>query len=394
MNSKPGSVNADVENLKHPEISLQTEFNYVASGGVDSTSKDTLFNRLKDQYWEPNAGIFLLIVSYFFNSVMQVSTKVLETFGDKPDEDRIKPLQILLIRMVITSIGIIVYVYMNRRTIPYVPFGNPQVRQWLILRGIFGFIGVFGMYFSLMYLTISDAVLISFMAPSFTLFLAWFVLGEPFSKLEGVGSILSLTGVLFIVRPSFIFGGSIENEKSHDLSIATGRTRFIATTIALFGAASLSGVYIVIRFIGAKAHAIMNVSYFSVVTGIVSLLGVLFIPSMKFQVPEGSTEWILFCTIGVCGFIHQLLLTMGIQKVRAGKGSLMSYTQVIYAIFWDVTLWGRWPNAWSIFGMFLIIGSTIWVIRLKEQEVSRQSTVLIEEEPLESLELQNKGNLV
>ncbi|CCE63941.1 hypothetical protein TPHA_0G01050 [Tetrapisispora phaffii CBS 4417] len=305
---------------------------------------------------------------------MQVSTKVLETMGDKTEEDRIKPLQILLLRMVVTSIALVVYMYYNRRTIPYVPFGNPAVRGWLILRGIFGFIGVFGMYYSLMYLTISDAVLISFMAPSFTIISAWLVLHESISPIECMGSALSLSGVILIVRPTFIFGAANDSGNSDSTFNHDPAGRCIAIVFALFGAMSLSGVYIVIRFIGDRAHAIMNVNYFSFVTGVVSFFGILVIPGFKFQKIDNFKGLNLFLLIGICGFIHQLLLSMGIQRVtKASKGSLMSYTQLIYAIFWDVIIWGKWPNVFSIIGMILIIGSTITVIKMKEKLSERQS---------------------
>lgn len=40
-----------------------------------------------------NLGLLLLYLAYLFDSIMQVCTNILETSGDQPDDERIKPLQ-------------------------------------------------------------------------------------------------------------------------------------------------------------------------------------------------------------------------------------------------------------------------------------------------------------
>lgn len=62
----------------------------------------------------------------------------------------------------------------------------------------------------------------------------------------------------------------------------------------------------------------------------------------------------------------------GNQRERAGRGSLMTYTQVIYAVFWDVVLFHHWPNIWTWCGMAVIVSSTIWVINMR---ASKQNVV-------------------
>lgn len=318
----------------------------------------------KERYIDPNMGLLFLVASYFFSSLMVVSTKVLET--DPNTEVKIKPLQILVVRMGITYVGTLIYMYAYRESIPYVPFGDPAVRKWLILRGCMGFFSVFGTYFSLMYVSISDSVLITFLEPSLIIILAWLILKERVQKMEFVGCFVSLVGVILIVRPPFLFGTPTNVDTAVESS--NPRERLIATLVALWGAFGMASVYIIIRFIGKRAHAIMNVSYFSLVTLIIALIGIVLIPSMKFQMPHSFKEWILFLNLGISGFCHQLLLTLGIQRERAGRGSLITYTQLIYALLWDVILYKHLPSIWSWCGMVLIIGSTLYVVKLKLDE--------------------------
>lgn len=335
----------------------------------DEEEPQTMVSRLNQEYLKPNVGLLYLIVSQLFNSLMVVSTKVLELDreGFSADESPIQPLQILLVRMIITCVGTLVYMQINKQHIEHVPFGDPKVRHWLVMRGAMGFFGVFGMYFSLQYLTISDAVLITFLAPSVTIILAWLILREHLCKAEVVGSLLSLTGVVLIVRPSFLFGDPQGN--SDDVAETMDpRKRLIATLVALWGVVGISSVWIIIRYIGKRAHAIINVSYFSSITGLIALFGIIFIPSMQFQTPRTMKQWLLLGSLGVCGFCHQLLLTIGIQKERAGRGTLMSYTNLIYAVFWDVLLFGHWPSFWSLCGMILITGSTLYVVKMRNTD--------------------------
>lgn len=335
----------------------------------DEEEPQTVVSRLNQEYLKPNVGLLYLIVSQLFNSLMVVSTKVLELDreGFASDESSIQPLQILLVRMIITYVGTLVYMQINKRNIEHVPFGDPKVRPWLVMRGAMGFFGVFGMYFSLQYLTISDAVLITFLAPSVTIILAWLILREHLCKAEVVGSLLSLTGVVLIVRPSFLFGDP-QGDGNDVAETMDPRKRLVATLVALWGVVGISSVWIIIRYIGKRAHAIINVSYFSLITGLIALFGILFVPSMQFQTPRTTKQWLLLGSLGICGFCHQLLLTIGIQKERAGRGTLMSYTNLIYAVFWDVLLFAHWPSIWSLCGMILITGSTLYVVKMRNTD--------------------------
>ncbi|CAI7285753.1 ATV_collapsed_G0043290.mRNA.1.CDS.1 [Saccharomyces cerevisiae] len=265
MNDTSLQLPSTTRSLSLKESNSNEDFN------VDGN--ETTLQRISKDYLKPNIGLVLLTVSYFFNSAMVVSTKVLENDPDDIANDRqIKPLQILLVRMVITYIGTLIYMYINKSTISDVPFGKPEVRKWLVLRGCTGFFGVFGMYYSLMYLTISDAVLITFLAPSLTIFLSWVILRERFTKVEALGSLISLLGVVLIVRPSFLFGTpELTDSSSQIVESSDPKSRLIATLVGLWGVLGMSCVYIIIRYIGKRAHAIMSVSYFSLITAIVSL---------------------------------------------------------------------------------------------------------------------------
>lgn len=311
----------------------------------------------------PNIGILFLIVSQFFNSIMILCTKLLET--DPEFDEPIHPLQILVVRMGITVIGCWIYLKYKMKVDNLL--GPKEVRWLLVIRGLVGFTSVFSIYYSVMYISMSDAITITFIVPSVTGFLAWVILRERWSIIEAVGSLVSLFGVVLIARPTFLFGlptGAVPDS----VESSDPRKRFIATCVSLFGVLGTCFVYIAVRRIGNRVHSLITVQYFAVTTLILSTLGLIFIPGLSLKTPRTLKQWSLFTTLGVSGFFMQFLLTEGIMREKASRASSITYTQMIFAIFWEIVIWHHIPNIWSWLGGLIIIGSAFTVIYFKPKQ--------------------------
>ena len=86
------------------------------------------------------------------------------------------------------------------------------------------FMGIFGLYYSLQYLSLSDATVLQFLSPMFTALGGAIFLHEPFALRELLAgcarghslclmgakcysfAVVSLIGVVLIARPQFLFG--------------------------------------------------------------------------------------------------------------------------------------------------------------------------------------------
>lgn len=313
---------------------------------------------------EPNMGVSLLLMSQFLNSIMVLTCKLLEE--DKDFEKPLHPVQILFVRMFVTYILCVVYMVVTR-SVEDAPFGPKKQRPLLLLRGFIGFFGVFGLYYSLQYLSVSDAVSITFLTPMVTAFFAFVMLGEHYSVLEGVCAILSLAGVILIAKPDFLFGTEVEAEvpEGDSAESSSSNLRLLATATGLIGVCGASGVYVVLRKIGKLAHPLISVSYFALITCLITFVVTLVVPSLSFQSPKTLYQWVLFFLIGVSGFFMQFCLAAGVQREKAGKSSLMIYSNMVFALFWDFVIWDHLPGLLSILGMALIIGNAYAVIRFK-----------------------------
>ncbi|KAK6517358.1 hypothetical protein TWF281_004014 [Arthrobotrys megalospora] len=327
-----------------------------------------------------NSGILLMLAAQVFASTMSVITRLLETGFDT----EFHALQILFARQVISVV--LCSAYMHYTQVPHFPLGPKGVRWLLVARGVGGFFGVFGLYYSLAYLDVSDATVITFLAPSVAGFACYIILKEPFTRTEMLGGLVSLIGVILIARPTALFSADHSNPKDGstgsggtepsptqegirlDVGEATPAQRFTAIMVALLGVLGAATAYTTIRWIGKRAHPLISVNYFSAWCVIVSFLGLLVIPGIGFKAPQTWLQWVLLLGIGICGFCMQFLLTAAIQRERAGLVTHMVYAQMIFALIWDKVLWNRLP-AWSSWlGSFLILGSGFWVAFQKNRK--------------------------
>ncbi|KAF8634721.1 hypothetical protein AX15_000737 [Amanita polypyramis BW_CC] len=258
----------------------------------------------------------------------------------------------------ITYVCSVAYMYYGK--VDHAILGPPGIRHLLLYRGIFGIISVQSIYYSIQYLPLSDAAILTFLAPLCTAVVGSFVLNEKFTKGEALAGIVSLLGVVLIAQPPFIFGTAVHNDDG-DLDVQ----RMVAVGVSLIGVLGLTGAFISIRAAGTRAHPLHNLAYFSAFCFITSAVGMI-ITHTPITIPS---EWPLFIMLplsGVFGFIALMLMTMGLQIEAAGRATMGTYTQVIFAMTSGWAVFGTVPSPLSILGSALILGPALYVALTKE----------------------------
>ncbi|EEP80922.1 predicted protein [Uncinocarpus reesii 1704] len=333
------------------------------------------------------------MAAQFFGASMNVMTRLLELDG--PHGKGMHPFEILFVRMSATTLCS--FLYMWYKKVPQ-PFGAPAVRGLLVLRGVSGFIGVFGLYYSLGYLPLSEATVLTFLAPILTCYVCSLIIpNETFSRKQQLAGLASLFGVVLIARPGSLF--SSVSGSSPEGSLSYGNTTFspsslaarnttngpvsdpdsdsnqhlIAIGAALMGVLGATSAYTSIRKIGQRAHPLVSVNYFSTLTTIISTIAVLVLPNVSFRLPANLSETLLLCGLGVCGFFLQFLLTAGLSYVpppsvlggkvssHGSRATNMVYTQMLFALFYDRMVWNSMPSPLSWAGSGIILASAIYV---------------------------------
>lgn len=295
-----------------------------------------------------NEGFLLIASSQLFFAIINTLVKLLQQVVDVPTWE------IIWIRMSITWLGC--FIYMKRAGIPHALLGPPEARVLLCVRGASGFFGLYGIYYSLQYLSLSDATTLSFCAPILCGFLAYLVLSEPYSLSTFFISLTSLFGVVLIAKPSFLFPDEPLNTfiVAGGEVIATGRQRSIAVAVSLVGCCGAAGAYVAIRKIGKTAHALHVIAFFSIFCVLVATIYPFVIHDPP-VFPMTLHFAALLLPIGICGFIAQALLTLGLQRETASRGSLAVYSNIIFALALEYSVFGLLPDVWSGLGAVVII---------------------------------------
>lgn len=364
--------------------------------------------------WLQSKGLVMVMVAQFFGASMNVMTRILELEG--PHGKAMHPFEILFVRMSATMV--ISSLYMWYKKVPD-PFGVPAVRGLLILRGVSGFFGVFGLYYSLVYLPLSEATVLTFLIPILTCYVCSIVMpNETFTRKQQLAGIVSLVGVVLIARPFALWtdapssGSSPEGTPiyTNDTISTTSATftfslanpdlknHLIATGAALLGVCGATLAYTSIRKIGQRAHPLISVNYFSVLTTIISMIAVC-LPSVSFRLPANIPELLLLIGLGTCGFILQFLLTAGLAYVpppspsekgveaenssggsssskgkstHGSRATSMVYTQMLFALFYDKVVWNSTPSPTSWAGSGIILASAIYVAVARDGGASKK----------------------
>ena len=309
--------------------------------------------------------------------------------------------------MIITVIAS--FFYMWYAQVPN-PFGSRGIRGLLALRAAGGFFGVFGMYFSLLYMPLSEATVLTFLSPIVACYaFSYLMPNEPFTRKQQLAGVVSLIGVVLIARPfsggkveslaseispltgegnstlaKIARGGPSDNEAAHGVSATHHLMAVGFGILGVFGAAC---AYVTIRLIGTRAHPLVSVTYFSAYTTMVSLIAMIAIPSVSFRIPGNLMEWALLLGLGAAGFIMQYLLTAGLayqppavsgKQPQSGNGTRatsMLYTQMLFALFYDKVVMNSSPSAISWAGSGLILGSALYVGVIRDSSTNNSSNV-------------------
>ncbi len=216
---------------------------------------------------------------------------------------------------------------------------------WLYIRGVLGFGALTCFYYAVVHLPLADATVIHFMNPVFTALAAVVVLGEHIGLIETLLVVGSMSGVVMVARPSFLFGAD------------TGLDPF-AVGVGLAGAVLAAGAYVAVRRLRAETPMLV-VFYFASVSSVLALPVVLLDPVMP-----SLGALVILLGVGITTHLGQVMITWGFRLERAGRASAVGYLQIVFAAGWGWVLFNEFPDAWTWAGAAVIVGCTVLLTRV------------------------------
>jgi drug/metabolite transporter (DMT)-like permease len=269
-----------------------------------------------------------MLIATFAFAWMNLMAKYLQDFH---------PIQVVFFRAFGTFIFI--FPYMIYRKVPII--GKHVF--WLSFRGLLSFVSLVLFFKVVQDIPLGSAVALRYTAPIFSVILAFFFLKEKVKFWQWISLLIAVAGAFIL--------------KGVDFRIDT--TSFI---LIMVSALLVGGVFVVIRYLGAKEHYLTIINYFMVFSIVGSLLFI-----NRWRMPIGE-EWLWISLIGVLGLVGQVFLTKSFQLAETSTVAPLKYMELIYALLFGFFLFGETYGVWSIIGMFLVVFGILLNILIKRKQ--------------------------
>ncbi|MGB0739127.1 MAG: DMT family transporter [Planctomycetaceae bacterium] len=214
----------------------------------------------------------------------------------------------------------------------------------LWLRSLAGSASVVCNFYALAHLPVADALTLINMFPVWIAVLSWPLLGQMPARDVWFSVICCMAGVLVMYQPG-VAGGA---------GTIAGVIGSVTSAVALIGLHKLKGI--------DPNAIVVHFSAVSVVTLICLIVIQPLSPQSVALLVEGTTLPMLLLGTGLAAGTGQLLLTRAFATGAPARVSIVSLTQVVFAMGFDQLIWGRHFSVQSLFGMVLVLAPTGWMI--------------------------------
>ena len=209
-------------------------------------------------------------------------------------------------------------------------------RKLLFIRGILGVISLTCFFESLNYLAVGTAVSLRYTSPIFAAIFALILLKEKIKLIQWMLFVLAFIGVMIIKG----FGVGVN---------------MIGLFLVMISALFLGLIFVVIRKIGDKEHALVIINYFMIMAFIFG--GIMSISAWK---TPNLTQWFLLLSLGVFGYVGQLFMTKAFQSQETNVIVPLKYLEVVFTIIIGISWFGEVYNLLSLLGVLLILFGLIF----------------------------------
>jgi len=222
--------------------------------------------------------------------------------------------------------------------------GTPAASPWgpLIWRSIFGTIGIFGNFYALSHIPLGDACMLNKLSPFAAVIASWLLLRERVSARQGVAVAVAFIGALFVVKPGFALAGETA-----------------AALAGLVGGVSAGLAYTCVRRLGIlKVEPSFIVLFFSAFSTFAT------VPFLVFDYhPMTWTQVAILFGAGISATIGQFGITAAYRLARPREIAVYDYANVAFAALFGFAVFGQIPDAFSWFGIAVIVSMGVWMNR-------------------------------
>lgn len=269
-----------------------------------------------------------MLLSALGFSLMTASVKAVSSYG-------IPVLEIVAARALVSLV--ISYLDVKRKRISM--WGSNKIL--LTARGVIGALALICVYFAVTTLPLAEATILQYLHPVFTALLALMFLGERIQQSTIVCILLSIAGLVIMVKPDLFVGEVTE-------------LPLLSVSAALFGALGSAIAYVIVRRLSQTEDSSVIILYFPLIALPVSI----FLLGDDFVMP-GAEALLLLLLVGIFTQMGQVGLTKAMQHEVAGKATAYSYVQVIFSLALGWAFFSEIPTLWTLIGGGLIMAGAL-----------------------------------
>lgn len=275
--------------------------------------------------------LYMLAAMFMFSSVNAIAKDAL---------GRYSLFQIIFVR---SFFSLIPMFYLMQREGGFKILKTTQLPR-MILVGIVGTCAMMGLFASIYYLPLAEAVTIHFTEILIITGLSAVVLKEHVGVPRWTAIVVGFIGVLIIFRPT---GDILNIGALYGLGFAIGDAIYMINA----------------RIMTQKDSSTAIVIYFSLTVSFITGLALPWV-----WVTPDAADLARLIILGLGGGIGQFWMTQAYRHAPAGTVAPMIYTALIWNLIFGYVFWGDIPDTTLIIGAGLIVGSGLFIIIRETQK--------------------------
>lgn len=211
--------------------------------------------------------------------------------------------------------------------------------KYLLIRSAAGLAGIFGNFYALDKIELSNASMLNKMSPFFALVFSAIFVKEKVKPKQAVAIAVAFIGALFIIKPTF------------------GNADLLASLAGFAGGMAAGGAYTCVRWLDIKGeNGRLIVLFFSVFSCVLT------VPYLIFDYHYMTAfQWFALLMAGVFAAGGQFSITAAYTHAPSREISVYDYSQIIFAAVVGFFVFGDIPDVWSFVGYFIIIAMAVWM---------------------------------
>lgn len=232
------------------------------------------------------------------------------------------------------AVGLVLFLpFIFKQGIGFVKTEKLWMHTW---RSIVGLSAMYGFFYAIAHLKLSNAMVFTYSSPIFIPLIAWLFLKERVTTAMLCAAGLGFIGVFCVAKPD------------HGL----------LNWISIIGIASsllASMAFVMVRALTQTEPPERIVFYFCFIGSLLSI-----IPMFWVWRPYHLDELFFLITAGILANISQIFMSHAYRLAPAGQIAPVNYMAIIFAGIWGFLLWNEVPDLYSVIGFgFILIAITL-----------------------------------